>query len=88
MEELLLLVTSFILDVVLRGTGRAVVFLGSFGRWRGEDVVAREGRIHGASGALSFRREGQRVVTSTGLVLAGLLFYAALVAIVVRYWPS
>lgn len=88
MEELLLFVTSFILDVVLRGTGRAVVFLGSFGRWRGEDVVAREGRIHGASGALSFRREGQRVVTSTGLVLAGLLFYAALLAIVVKYWAS
>ena len=88
MEELLLFVTSFILDVVLRGTGRAVVFLGSFGRWRGEDMVAREGRIHGASGALSFRREGQRVVTSTGLVLAGLLFYAALLAIVVKYWAS
>lgn len=88
MEELLLFVTSFILHVVLRGTGRAVVFLGSCGRWRGDDVVAREGRIHSASGALSFRREGQRVVTSTGLVLVGLLFHAALVVIAVRCWPS
>jgi hypothetical protein len=88
MEELLLIVVSFILDVLLRGTGRAVVLLGSFGRWRGEDVVTREGRIYGASGALSFTRDGQRFVTSTGLLLAGLLFYAALVAIAVRYWPS
>lgn len=67
-----------VVELLLVGTGRAVVRLLTFGRWRGESLGAREGRVHGMAGALSFKRDGRRVVTRTGLLLAGLVFYVAL----------
>jgi hypothetical protein len=59
--------------------GRLAIWLVSFGRWRGERTLDNEGRIFGAAGALSFVREGQRVITETGLLLAGTAFATALV---------
>jgi len=82
-EELLTFVGWVLIEVILLNTGRAVVFVGTFGRWRSEKLSKAEGRIHGLAGALSFKREGQRVITATGLVLAGLLFYIALVSLVI-----
>ena len=37
-----------------------------------------EESVHGAAGALSFVRDGQRVVTTTGLGLLGFIFYLLL----------
>ncbi len=58
-------------------TGRVIVRLVSLGRWRGEPLFGNEGRIYGAAGALSFVRDGQRVITETGLMFVGLAFYVA-----------
>lgn len=38
-----------------------------------------EGRIFGAAGALSFVRDGQRVITKTGLLFAGIAFLILLI---------
>jgi len=59
--------------------GRLAIWLVSFGRWRGERVLDNEGRIFGAAGALSFVREGRRIITATGLLFAGAAFAATLV---------
>ncbi|WP_235509432.1 hypothetical protein [Acidovorax sp. Root402] len=37
------------------------------------------------AGALSFRREGQRVVTASGLYIAGSLFYVLLAVLLVGF---
>jgi len=60
--------------------GRALVWLVSGGRWRGEPLSRDEGRIHGAAGAFSFLRDGNRVITESGLSLIGSVFYLALLA--------
>lgn len=78
MEELLALASWVVVELLLLGTGRVVVSFASFGRWRGERLGTGEGRIHGMAGALSFKRDGRRVVTRTGLLLVGLAAYAAL----------
>lgn len=62
-------------------TGRAAVWLLSLGRWRGEPLFGDEGRIFGAAGALSFVRDGQRVITETGLLFAGIASLIALALI-------
>ena len=64
--------------VLLAFTGKVVVAVASFGRWRSEKLSGIEGHIYGAAGALSFKRDGQRVVTPTGLLFVGGLFYALL----------
>lgn len=69
------------LDVLLVVTGRFAVRLFSLGRWRGETLMGDEGRIHGAAGALSFVRDGQRVITHTGQLFAGIAFYLFLAAL-------
>ena len=67
------------IELLLLFTGRLIVLAVSGGHWRAEGVTSTEGSIHGAAGALSFKRDGQRVVTCTGQVLAGFLFYFLLV---------
>lgn len=85
MEEIIGVVLSEIivaaLGVITMQTGRAVVWLVSFGKWRGEPLFGEEARIYGAAGALSFVRDGRRVMTDTGLLFAGIAFYVALAMI-------
>jgi len=76
---------SAIIEVLLVVTGRLVVWLFSLGRWRGEALGSDEGRIYSAAGSLSFVRDGQRVVTQTGQLFVGLIFYVLLFALAVAY---
>jgi len=78
-------VISAALEVILVVTGRLAVWLFSFGRWRGESLASEEGKIYGAAGALSFVYEGQRVVTHTGQLFAGIAFYLLLIGLGVAY---
>lgn len=66
-----------ILGVIAIQTGRALVWLVTAGRWRGEPLFGNEGRIYSAAGALTFLRDGKRVITKTGLSLIGGAFYLA-----------
>ena len=82
MDELL----AGIFVLTVRQTGQLVVRLITRGRWRGEDLRGDEGRIYGPAGALSFVRDGQRVITNTGLSFIGSAFYVfLLVAAVALY---
>ena len=72
-----------VLGVIAIQTGRVVVRLVSFGKWRGESLFGDEGRIYGAAGALSFVRDGRRVITDTGLLFVGVVFYAIFVGLVI-----
>jgi hypothetical protein len=85
MDELLIFAAWLVVELLLIGTGRAVVSLASFGRWRGEQLGAREGRVHGMAGALSFRRDGRRVITRVGLLLTGVAFYATLAVVLIAW---
>lgn len=87
MAELLGLLAWLFVEVVLIGTGKAVVALASFGRWRGESLRTNEGKIHGPAGALSFKRNGQRVISVNGLLFVGILFYVVF-AIALLVWTS
>ena len=81
MDELI----SGVLGFIVRQTGRIVVWLVSLGQWRGEQLLGDEGRIHGAAGALSFVREGRRVITDTGLLFFGIAFYVVLIVVTIAY---
>ena len=72
-----------VLGVIAIQTGRVVVWLVSFGKWRGEPLFGDEGRIYGAAGALSFVRDGKRVITDTGLLFVGVALYVVLVALII-----
>ncbi|MDE2296625.1 MAG: hypothetical protein KGL99_08035 [Burkholderiales bacterium] len=78
MEDVLGWLLWLVVEVTLIGTGKGVVRVVSFGRWRGERMSRNEGRIYSAAGALSFKHEGQRVITVNGLLFVGVLFYAVL----------
>lgn len=65
-------------DLALVLSGKFFVQMVSLGRWRGESLDGSEGRVHGPAGALSFKRDGQRVLTLSGLLFAGLAFYVLL----------
>ena len=78
MDELLSFAAWVVVELLLISTGRAVVSLATFGRWRGEQPGAGEGRVHGMAGALSFKRDGRRVITRIGLLMTGLAFYVVL----------
>jgi len=72
------IITAFVwelLELFLAITGQFLVWALSLGRWRSESLRENESRVFAAAGALSFVREGQRVITSTGLVFAGLAFF-------------
>ena len=73
------------IEVLLAITGRFAVWLFSLGRWRAESLDGEEGRIYGAAGALSFIREGRRVITTTGQVFAGIAFCVVLAGLGVLY---
>ncbi|MDO9114103.1 MAG: hypothetical protein Q7U63_09935 [Polaromonas sp.] len=75
MEELV----GTALALVVIQTGRLLIWLISGGRWRGETLPGKEGTIYSAAGALSFVRDGRRVITENGLLIAGIAFYVALV---------
>lgn len=68
-------------DLFLVFTGKWIVHTISWGRWRSERSDSREGRLYGPAGALSFQRDGHRVLTSSGLLFLGLAFYTFLGAI-------
>ena len=74
------------IDLVLVFTGKIVVTAASLGQWRGERWRSKESRIHGAAGALCFKRDGQRVFTTTCLLWVGALLYVLLVVILLWYW--
>ena len=84
MVEFLVVMLCSVLEVVLVFTGAQMVDVLSLGRWRAERQGSDEARTFGAAGALSFRHEGKRVVTTSGLWFVGLLFYAALGFLLVR----
>ena len=69
------------LALVLAFTGKILVWAISLGRWRSEPLREDENRVFAAAGALSFVREGRRVITNTGLIFAGLTFYILLVVL-------
>ena len=69
-----------LIDLLLIWTGKLLVFLLSFGAWRSESMMRNESGIHAAAGALSFVRDGRRVVTTTGQLMAGVAFYGVLIA--------
>ena len=77
MEELVGLLAWLAVEMLLVGTGRIAVRALSLGRWRGEVFGGNEARVHAAAGALSFRRDGQRVFTRTGLAFAGIFTWIA-----------
>jgi hypothetical protein len=77
-----------LLELLVVGTGKVVVKVASFGRWRGENISSNEGRIYSAAGSLWFRREGRIVVTSNGLLFVGIIFYVLLIASVAIYLAS
>ncbi|MGE4049445.1 MAG: hypothetical protein AB7F38_00135 [Piscinibacter sp.] len=86
MDHFLGFVGSLLVDYLLIGTGRVVVYVLSFGRWRGEYSEEEEGRIFSSAGSLTFVRDGHRVITRTGLMLIGFAFF--LVAIVAAVMVS
>jgi hypothetical protein len=81
-------IIEFLLSVVLVWTGRIMVPIISLGRWRGASLQGKEEKIYGAAGALSFVRDGRRVVTTTGMGLLGFLFYFCVVATLVAHATS
>jgi hypothetical protein len=81
MEEII----TGVLRFIVRQTGRVVVWFVSFGQWRGEQLRGDEGRIHGAAGALSFVRDGRRIITDTGLLFFGIAFYVVLLVVTIAY---
>ena len=78
MGEVIAALLGTVVEVVLIFTGKAVISVASFGRWRGEQFSSSEGRIHSPAGALTFKRDGQRVFTATGLFFIGSVFYVLL----------
>lgn len=69
-----------LINVVLVLTGKVLIALVSLGQWRGERLMKNEARIYGPAGALTFVRDGQRVVTALGLsVLGGVFYFVAFV---------
>jgi hypothetical protein len=82
-EEGLALVAWLSIEFILVYTGKGLITAISLGRWRGERISKNEGRIYSAAGALSFIREGRRVITTNGLLFAGLIFYVTLAVLLV-----
>jgi hypothetical protein len=78
-------VISAVFGVITEQTGRWVVWLISLGKWRGETLLGNEGRLHSAAGSLSFIRNGQRVITHTGLLLMGTVFYVLLFVLTIIF---
>jgi len=69
----------------LTQTGRLLVYVVSFGRWRGEPLSGGEGRTFSAAGSLWFARDGQIVLTYTGQMFLGLAFYVVAILSAIAY---
>lgn len=78
MTEFVVAMLWSVVEVLLVYTGALLVRFLSLGRWRTENARNKEARIFAPAGALSFRRDGQRVVTANGVYMVGFLFYAVL----------
>lgn len=76
-----------VVELLFALTGKGLVSLLSFGKWRGEALNGNEARLHAAAGSLSFVLDGQRVVTAAGLTLVGMAFYGLLAGALV-YWMT
>ncbi|MGB4117195.1 MAG: hypothetical protein WBK51_11675 [Polaromonas sp.] len=76
-------VVASVLGFIVRQTGRVVVWLISFGKWRGEQLTTDEASIYSPAGSLSFIRDGRRVITDTGLMFFGIAFYLLLIVILI-----
>lgn len=83
MTEFLVAMLWSVVEVLIVFTGAQVIRVLSFGRWRSERWSSNEARTLSAAGALSFRHDGQRVVTTNGLIFVGLLFYGLLAVLAV-----
>jgi hypothetical protein len=83
MDLLLSVLLETVIKVVIVGTGRLLVTVLSFGRWRSASFFTDEEKTHGGAGVLSFVQDGQRVATTTSLVILGLVFYFVLASIFV-----
>ncbi len=69
---------SVLVETVCMLTGMGLVRLLSRGQWRSEKLTGKEAAIQSAAGSLSFRIDGSRVVTTSGLILVGMAFYGVL----------
>lgn len=69
------------LEIITMHIGRLAVWLFSLGRWRADPLFEDERRTFGAAGALSFVRDGRRVITKTGLLFAGIAFLVFTIAV-------
>lgn len=78
-----LLVTA--LDVFLTLTGKLLVPVISLGRWRASPLGTNEECIHSAAGSLWFVRDERLVVTHTGQLFLGVVFYILLVIALLAY---
>ncbi len=74
-----------LLELALAFLGRLVIRGLSFGRWANESWATRESSILAPAGALSYERDGQRVITFVGQQLAGLALLVALLMLC-AYW--
>jgi hypothetical protein len=83
MDHLLGALFEFLIHAFFVGTGRVIIAVFTLGRWRGASMIDAEEMTYGAAGALSFVRDGQRVITTTGNGLLGFLFYVALAAVLI-----
>ena len=85
MDHLLGALLEIVFGTFLVGTGRVIVAVLTLGRWRGASMFDTEESVYGAAGALSFVRDGQRVVTTTGTGMLGFLFYVALATVLIAF---
>jgi hypothetical protein len=71
------LLIKIIMEIVLAQTGRFVVWVATFGRWRAERFEEGEAEAYAPEAGLYFKRGGQYVITAISCVFAGLVFYLA-----------
>ncbi|MGC1172993.1 hypothetical protein [Polaromonas sp.] len=69
------LLFRIIVDIVLAQTGRFVVWVATFGRWRAERFEEGEAEAYAPEAGLYFKRGGQYVLTAIACVFAGFVFY-------------
>ncbi len=81
MGDILAFLWGYLFEVLFVLVGRLAVGALSLGFWRSERLLEDEGRIYGAAGALSFVRDGQRVITREGLFWIGMVSVALLVVL-------
>lgn len=65
-------------EFLLALTGQVVLRAATLGRLECQDLGSKDHRMRGASGALWYTHDGRRLVTPTGQMLAGLVFYVAI----------